>query len=44
MIKQFTHFFALANESFKKTFSEIFGGGEAFLSLDDNENRLEAGG
>lgn len=43
MIKQFTHFFALANESFKKTFSEIFGGGEAFLSLDDNENRLEAG-
>lgn len=43
MVKQFSHFFALANESFKKTFREVFGGGEAFLSLESNDNPLEAG-
>lgn len=43
MVKQFSHFFVLANESFKKTFHEVFNGGEAFLSLESNENPLEAG-
>lgn len=43
MVKNFSQFFLLASESFKKTFAEIFGGGEAFLTLDDAEERLEAG-
>ncbi|NLJ73351.1 MAG: AAA family ATPase, partial [Syntrophomonadaceae bacterium] len=43
MLKQFNQFFMLANESFKKTFGEIFEGGEAFLVLEDNDKLLEAG-
>ncbi len=43
MVKNFSQFFLLANESFKKTFGEIFGGGEAFLTLDSDKERLEAG-
>lgn len=43
MYKDFTHFFLLASESFKKTFREMFGGGEACLKLESGENRLETG-
>lgn len=43
MLKDFSSFMMLAAESFRKTFVEIFGGGEAWLKLESEEDRLEAG-
>ncbi len=43
MAKNFAQFMLLANESFQRTFSEIFGGGEANLILEDDSNYLSAG-
>ncbi|MEN6351598.1 MAG: AAA family ATPase, partial [Syntrophomonas sp.] len=43
MLKNFSAFLMLANESFRKTFNEIFSGGEAFLKLETEVDRLEAG-
>lgn len=43
MARDFTQFLHLARESFNKTFSEIFGGGEAYLRLENTTERLEAG-
>lgn len=43
MTKDFAHFLLLANESFKTTFKEMFGGGEALLRLDAQDDKLEAG-
>lgn len=42
MMDQFNIFLAEAGESFNRTFCEIFNGGEARLTLEE-ENRLEAG-
>lgn len=42
MVNEFNQFMTLANESFNKTFIEIFGGGEASLNLDKG-NTFEAG-
>lgn len=42
MVKDFRQFMMLANQSFNKTFQEIFGGGEAGLDLDKG-NAFEAG-
>ncbi len=39
----FTEGFAKINENFSKTFTELFGGGTAGLSLTDPENVLESG-
>ena len=39
----FTEGFAKINENFSKTFTELFGGGQASLSLSDPENILESG-
>ena len=39
----FTEGFEKINQNFKKTFSELFGGGTASLSLSDPENVLESG-
>lgn len=43
MHSQFTIFLEEANESFKKTFMEIFGGGDARLKLESGEDELNAG-
>jgi chromosome segregation protein len=43
MLKNFAHFFQLANESFNQTFKEIFDGGEAHLKIESGKERLEAG-
>ena len=43
MLKHFTHFLQLANESFNQTFKEIFDGGEAHLKIESGKERLEAG-
>lgn len=43
MLKDFSSFMLLASESFRKTFTEIFGGGEAWLKLETEGDRLEAG-
>ncbi len=43
MMKDFSHFLLLANESFKGTFKEMFGGGEAVLRLDHHNEKLDAG-
>jgi len=43
MSKDFSHFLLLANESFKATFKEIFGGGEALLRLAAGADKLETG-
>ncbi len=43
MAKNFAQFLLLANESFKRTFTEIFGGGEANLILEDDSSNLSAG-
>ncbi|HBK53094.1 MAG TPA: hypothetical protein DDZ44_04050 [Syntrophomonas wolfei] len=43
MLQDFSRFLLLANESFKNTFSEIFGGGEASLRIEAEVERLEAG-
>lgn len=43
MVKNFSHFMLLANESFKLTFNQIFGGGEANLRLESDENKFAAG-
>ena len=39
----FTEGFARINENFAKTFTELFGGGQASLSLSEPENVLESG-
>ena len=39
----FVEGFAKINENFSKTFTELFGGGTATLSLNDPENVLESG-
>ncbi len=39
----FTEGFTKINENFSKTFKELFGGGEASLSLSDPDNILESG-
>lgn len=41
--RDFTHFLMLANESFRRIFTEIFEGGEASLKLEADKERLEAG-
>ncbi len=43
MEKAFTDAFDRINENFKKTFSELFGGGSAELQLTDPSNVLESG-
>lgn len=43
MAKNFAQFLILANESFKRTFTEIFGGGEAQLVLEADSDYLTAG-
>ncbi|CFY05581.1 Structural maintenance of chromosomes protein [Syntrophomonas zehnderi OL-4] len=43
MAKNFSQFMLLANESFKRTFTEIFGGGEASLVLEEDSHYLSAG-
>ncbi|MGI5879376.1 MAG: chromosome segregation protein SMC [Syntrophomonadaceae bacterium] len=43
MGKRFGQFLMLANDSFNKTFTEIFSGGEARLLLEKSDERLEAG-
>ncbi|MBR5236298.1 MAG: chromosome segregation protein SMC [Clostridia bacterium] len=43
MKKQFKEQFEKINHHFKSTFSELFGGGHADLSLSDDENVLECG-
>jgi chromosome segregation protein len=43
MVKNFSHFLQLANESFNRTFKEVFGGGDACLRLESGKERLEAG-
>lgn len=43
MLKNFAQFLTLANESFNRTFQEIFGGGEAALRVEEGKERLEAG-
>lgn len=43
MHREFINFLDLANKSFKKTFTEIFGGGDAVLRLEDIEDKLNAG-
>ena len=39
----FTEGFAKINENFSKTFTDLFGGGNAELTLSDPENVLESG-
>jgi len=39
----FTEGFGRINENFRKTFTELFGGGSASLTLSDPENVLESG-
>ncbi len=39
----FTEGFAKINENFSRTFTELFGGGQASLSLSDPDNILESG-
>ena len=43
MRSQFSKQFKIINENFAKTFSELFGGGKASLSLTDENNILESG-
>lgn len=43
MGKNFSQFLLLANESFRRTCQEIFGGGEASLQLEPAEDSLSAG-
>lgn len=43
MSRDFADFVSLAQESFARTFQEIFGGGEANLRLGSGQDKLEAG-
>jgi chromosome segregation protein len=43
MLKNFSHFFKIANESFSQTFKAIFEGGNACLSMEKGKELLEAG-
>lgn len=43
MLEKFHAFLLQVNESFKRTFTEIFDGGEAQLKLETQDNPLEAG-
>ena len=43
MKEQFKTQFALINKNFSEVFQELFGGGKASLSLEDEENILECG-
>jgi chromosome segregation protein len=41
--QKFEEAFVAINENFGKTFSKLFGGGQAFLRLTDQENSMESG-
>ncbi len=43
MKEQFVSQFQLINDSFSKVFSDLFGGGKAYVELTDNANVLESG-
>lgn len=43
MSKSFDQFMELANDSFRQTFMEIFGGGDAELKLQEDEDLFSAG-
>lgn len=43
MLKNFSHFLQMANDSFNRTFKEIFVGGDACLRMENGKERLEAG-
>lgn len=43
MVKKFKETFELVNIAFSKVFTQLFGGGKAFLKLTDNEDLLETG-
>jgi hypothetical protein len=40
---KFDEAYKVINESFSVTFTKLFGGGQAFMRLTDDENRAEAG-
>jgi len=41
--QKFEEAFAIINENFSHTFSKLFGGGQAFMRLTDQENSAESG-
>ncbi len=41
--QKFEEAFAIINENFGQTFSKLFGGGQAFMRLTDQENSAESG-
>ena len=41
--QKFEEAFAIINENFSRTFSKLFGGGQAFMRLTDLENSAESG-
>ena len=41
--QKFEEAFAAINENFGRTFSKLFGGGQAFMRLTDQENSMESG-
>jgi chromosome segregation protein len=41
--QKFEEAFAAINENFSRTFSKLFGGGQAFMRLTDQENSAESG-
>ena len=41
--QKFEEAFAVINENFARTFSKLFGGGQAFMRLTDQENSAESG-
>jgi len=41
--QKFEEAFAAINENFSRTFSKLFGGGQAFMRLTDQENSFESG-
>ena len=43
MLKKFSHFLQMANDSFNRTFKEIFAGGDACLRVENGKEHLEAG-
>ena len=43
MKERFSEQFKIINENFSRVFSELFGGGQANLSLSDPDNVLESG-
>ena len=41
--KKFDEAYAVINQNFSKTFNKLFGGGQAFMRLTDQENSAESG-